>query len=107
MGLGFESQRNHKKPRFCEAFSFYIYLMPFVYILYSTKLNKHYVGACIDLQRRLYEHNIGHSKFTSTGVPWVIRYTEEHNTLPEAKKRELEIKKKKSRKYIEELIAKR
>ncbi len=42
--------------------------MPFVYIIYSGKLNKYYVGACIDLDRRLHEHNIGHSKFTATGL---------------------------------------
>lgn len=35
-----------------------------MYILYAEKLNKYYVGACTDLERRLYEHNIGHSKFT-------------------------------------------
>lgn len=40
-----------------------------LYILYSEKLNKCYIGACIDMQRRLYEHNIGHSKFTSLGIP--------------------------------------
>ncbi len=75
------------------------------YILYSEKLNKYYVGACIDLDRRLYEHNIGHSKFTSIGMPWVLKHTEFYDTLPLAKKREQEIKKKKSRKYIESLIA--
>jgi putative endonuclease len=78
--------------------------MAFVYILYSEKLNKYYVGACIDIERRLYEHNIGHSKFTSTGMPWQLMYTEEHATLQLAKRRELEIKKKKSRMYIEKLI---
>jgi putative endonuclease len=78
--------------------------MAFVYILYSEKLNKYYVGACIDIERRLYEHNIGHSKFTSTGMPWRLMYTEEHATLQLAKRRELEIKKKKSRMYIEKLI---
>ena len=78
--------------------------MPYTYILYSAKLNKYYVGACIDLERRLYEHNIGHSKFTSLGVPWELKYTEIFETLPEAKKRELVIKKKKSRKYIESLF---
>jgi putative endonuclease len=77
-----------------------------MYILYSEKLNKYYIGACIDLNRRLYEHNIGHSKFTSLGIPWKIVYTEEFLTLADAKKRELVIKKMKSRKYIEELIAK-
>ena len=78
--------------------------MPYIYILYSSKLNKYYVGACSDLERRLYEHNIGHSKFTSTGIPWVLKYSESFETLQEAKKRELMIKKMKSRKYIESLI---
>ncbi|MCY7293079.1 MAG: GIY-YIG nuclease family protein, partial [Ferruginibacter sp.] len=43
--------------------------MPFIYIIYSEKLNKYYTCACINLERRLYEHNIGHSKFTSVGLP--------------------------------------
>ena len=77
--------------------------MPVTYILYSTKLNKYYVGACIDIDRRLYEHNIGHSKFTSTGIPWQLMYTEEFETL-EANN-EKKIKDMKSRKYIESLIA--
>ncbi|MBS1585688.1 MAG: GIY-YIG nuclease family protein [Bacteroidetes bacterium] len=79
--------------------------MPFMYIIYSGKLNKYYVGACIDLKRLLYEHNIGHSKFTSTGVPWEIKHTEEFATLRDAKTREMEIKRKKSRRYIESLIS--
>jgi putative endonuclease len=77
-----------------------------MYILFSEKLNKYYVGACIDIERRLYEHSIGHSKFTALGVPWVLKYTEPFETLQEAKKRELYVKKMKSRKYIEDLIAK-
>ncbi|MFM9910695.1 MAG: GIY-YIG nuclease family protein, partial [Chitinophagaceae bacterium] len=44
--------------------------MPYTYILFSAKLNKYYVGACINLERRFYEHNIGHSKFTRPGIPW-------------------------------------
>ena len=78
--------------------------MAFVYIIYSEKINKYYIGACIDLQRRLYEHNIGHSKFTSTGIPWQLKFKEEFIDLLSAKKREMEIKKMKSRKYIEKLI---
>jgi putative endonuclease len=78
-----------------------------MYVLYSPKLNKYYVGACIDLDRRIYEHNLGRSKFTRLGVPWELKYSEEFPTLLEAKQRELKIKKMKSRKYIEELIAKR
>jgi putative endonuclease len=78
--------------------------MPFIYIIYSEKLDKYYTGACIHLERRLYEHNIGHSKFTSLGLPWILKYTETFSTLPLAKKRESEIKNKKSRLYIEKLI---
>jgi len=81
--------------------------MAFVYIIYSVKVNKYYVGACTNLERRLYEHNIGHSTFTSTGIPWELKYTEQFGSLLEAKKREKEIKNKKSRIYIENLIAKR
>jgi putative endonuclease len=78
--------------------------MPYTYILFSAKLNKYYVGACTDLQKRLHEHNIGHSRFTSTGIPWEIKYSESFETLQEAKKRELFIKRMKSRKYIESLL---
>ena len=78
--------------------------MPHVYIIYSIKLDRFYVGACTNLERRLHEHNIGHSKYTSIGTPWILKHTEIFETLPEAKKRELAIKKMKSRKYIENLI---
>ena len=80
--------------------------MPYMYILYSEKLNKYYIGSCTNMERRLYEHNIGHSKFTSLGTPWVVVYKEEFQLLVDAKKRELQIKNMKSRKYIEDLIAK-
>ena len=75
-----------------------------MYILFSYKLDKYYVGACIDLTRRLYEHNIGHSKYTSLGIPWQLVYKEEFSSLTEAKRRESYIKKMKSKKYIEKLI---
>ena len=79
--------------------------MPYMYILYSEKINKYYIGACINMERRLYEHNIGHSAFSSTGIPWEKKYAKYFDTLLEAKQFELKIKKMKSRKYIEALIA--
>ena len=81
--------------------------MAWVYILHSQKLDKYYVGACTDLDRRLFEHNLGHSKFTSTGIPWTLVYSEKLENLVLAKQRELKIKKMKSRAYIEDLIRKR
>ncbi|WP_111671302.1 GIY-YIG nuclease family protein [Algoriphagus litoralis] len=80
--------------------------MAWVYILYSKKIDKYYVGACSDLDRRIYEHSIGHSKFTSTGIPWELVYNEEWEDLSLAKQRELKIKKMKSRVFIERLIQK-
>jgi len=67
--------------------------MPYTYILYSEKLDKYYVGSCINLERRLYEHNIGHSKFTSSGIPWKIVYTEEFETTASARQRGIKNKK--------------
>ena len=80
--------------------------MAWVYILYSKKIDKYYVGACTDLDRRFYEHNLGRSKFTSTGIPWELVYSEEWEDLVLAKQRELKIKKMKSRVYIQEIIRK-
>ncbi|MBC7948941.1 MAG: GIY-YIG nuclease family protein [Chitinophagaceae bacterium] len=80
--------------------------MPFAYILYSVRLDKYYIGSCTNLERRLYEHNSGHSKFTSLGVPWQVVYLEEFEVLLDARRREMQIKRMKSRRYIEDLIAK-
>jgi putative endonuclease len=79
--------------------------MAFAYILYSEKLNKYYICACIDIDKRLLEHNTGLSKFTSRGIPWKLVYKEFFESSNDALKREREIKKKKSRKYIEYLMA--
>ncbi|MEJ8844481.1 GIY-YIG nuclease family protein [Lacibacter sp. H375] len=74
------------------------------YILFSVKLNKYYVGSTSDLERRLDDHNRGKEKFSSTGIPWELVYAEPFEELAMARRRELEIKKKMSRKYIESLI---
>ena len=99
MGPGFESQRDHLQEASASFF------MPYTYIIYFARLNKHYVGACTNMEPRLYEHTIGHSKFTSSGVPWVLKYSKDFATLQKAKRWELYIKKMKSRKYIEQLIS--
>jgi putative endonuclease len=74
------------------------------YILYSEKIDKYYVGSTDDLEWRLARHNKGWGKFTERGIPWRIVYSEQFDAKTEALKRKREIKKKKSRKYIEELI---
>ena len=77
----------------------------YCYILFSDKLNKYYVGSTTDIARRLEEHNRGKEKFTKSGCPWIIVYSEIFAELSDARKRETYIKKQKSRKYIEKLIS--
>ena len=76
----------------------------FTYIIYSRSRDRYYVGSCDTLERRLEDHNKGRSPYTSTGKPWVLQYFETFSSRSEARLREAEIKKKKSRKYIEFLI---
>ena len=72
-----------------------------IYILYSSKVDKYYVVESEDVNARLKSHLSGTSKFTSIADDWKLVYSEEYETRTEAIRREREIKKKKSRKYIE------
>ena len=78
--------------------------MYFVYVLYSKKLNKRYVGSSHDVNSRLNEHNNGKSKFTKAGVPWKLIYQESYPTNSEARKRELFLKSGAGRKFIDQLL---
>jgi len=78
--------------------------MYFVYVLYSKKLNKRYIGQTQNLTARVKEHNSGKSQFTSTGIPWELIYFEEHSTRSEAMKRERFLKTGQGRKFLDEII---
>ncbi|MCO6500009.1 MAG: GIY-YIG nuclease family protein [Vicingus serpentipes] len=80
--------------------------MCFTYILYSLKLDKYYTGyTCDDLHKRIAKHNSNHKGFTGGKGDWKLVYKEEFSSKKDAIEREREIKKKKSRKYIEYLIS--
>jgi putative endonuclease len=79
----------------------------YLYILYSKQVDRYYVGSTDDIQKRLQSHLSGISRYTAIAGDWVVVYSESFESRHEASKRELEIKKKKSRKYIEWLISKR
>jgi putative endonuclease len=76
----------------------------YCYILYSSKLDKYYIGSTTDIHRRLEEHNRRKEKFTAIGIPWILVYKEFFVNLQAARGREHYIKKMKSRKFIESLI---
>jgi len=76
-----------------------------VYILFSDIPNKYYIGSTENLELRIKHHNYGATPSTKSGAPnWKVVYSEKAADKPAARKREREIKKKKSRKYIEFLI---
>jgi putative endonuclease len=74
------------------------------YILYSASFDRYYIGHCENTTARLFRHNNKMVPSTKPTVPWHLVYYEEYTSRAEASRRELEIKKKKSRKYIEWLI---
>ncbi|MFD2202332.1 GIY-YIG nuclease family protein [Shivajiella indica] len=80
--------------------------MYFVYILYSSKTKKYYIGSTDDPKARFKHHNYGATPSTKSGAPdWEIFYQEILPDRTAALKRESEIKRKKSRKYIEWIIS--
>lgn len=81
--------------------------MNFFYILFSETLNQYYIGHTFEgLEERLLKHLSNHSGFTGKGKDWIVIYFEEFETKSLAYKRELEVKKWKSRIRIEKLINK-
>ncbi|HNQ67232.1 MAG TPA: GIY-YIG nuclease family protein [Bacteroidales bacterium] len=76
-----------------------------VYILYSKKLDRYYIGYTGDfLEERLRRHNCEHKGFTGSANDWKIVYFEIFEEKSLAMIREKKIKSWKSRKQIEEII---
>lgn len=76
-----------------------------VYILYSEKLNRYYIGETVDLENRINEHNTGlyGNSFTSKTGDWEIFISISCSDRIQARKIETHIKKMKSIKYIQDL----
>jgi putative endonuclease len=103
-GGRFESDILHtQKPK--QSLGFFIFTaMYYTYIIYSATLNKYYVGSCQNVEERLLDHLNSRSKYTKVAKDWELKHFETFLSRSEACKRELQIKKMKSRKYIENLI---
>jgi len=76
-----------------------------VYILECAN-GRYYAGSTNDLERRLAEHRRGHCHSTKYVLPVQLKAFIETETLKQARQLEYSIKKRKSRKHIEELIDK-
>jgi len=76
-----------------------------VYVLYSPKHHKIYIGYSSDLTNRMESHNFYSKKgYTSKFRPWEILFTEENPTKKEAMIRERQLKSAKGRAYIWEVV---
>ena len=81
--------------------------MFYVYVLWSNKLQKRYVGFTSDLTKRLSEHNSGKSPFTKNGLPWKLIYSEDYRMEIDARKRENILKSGVGRKFLDSQLLKK
>jgi putative endonuclease len=78
--------------------------MYYVYILFSEKLGKKYIGRTDDLRSRIKEHNRGDSSFTNRGIPWKLIYYEAFILKKDASKEELFLKSGQGRERLKYLL---
>ena len=76
-----------------------------VYVLYSQKFNKIYIGYTSDLVNRFLSHKeLATKGHTIKYRPWVIAHAEEFETKAEAMKREAQLKTANGRDFIWNII---
>ena len=56
----------------------------YVYILFSSSLNRYYIGSTNDVEERLNKHLSSGKGFTSKAKDWKVKYTESFETRSEA-----------------------
>ena len=76
----------------------------YIYIIYSGKLDRFYIGYSESPQTRLIKHNQKHKGYTGRANDWELVYTESFDTKEAAKGREKQLKSWKDRSLIESLI---
>ena len=74
-----------------------------VYILFSQKLTKYYVGSTLNLEQRLFQHNHGKTPFTKTGIPWIHIFSISVENRSQAILLETKIKKRGIERYLKDI----
>ncbi|RAJ09139.1 GIY-YIG nuclease family protein [Arenibacter echinorum] len=74
----------------------------FVYILYSEKRSRYYVGQTTDIDKRLKRHNLGIVPSTKSGTPWELVLQLEVLSRSEALILERRIKKRGAKRFIDD-----
>jgi len=76
-----------------------------VYVLFSRKYRKIYIGYSSNLAQRFLSHNeLSNKGYTKRYRPWIIAFTEEYEDKYEALKRERFLKTGKGREWVWEKI---
>ena len=76
-----------------------------VYVLYSEKYDKLYIGCTSNLKQRLLSHNeFARKGWTVKYRPWKLIYSEELINKSAAMKREKELKSHKGRDFLRSLL---
>ncbi len=76
-----------------------------VYVLYSRKFAKIYIGMTNNLEQRFLSHNeLSNKGWTKNFRPWEIVYKEEYSAKSDALIREKELKSYKGREFIRKQI---
>lgn len=73
-----------------------------VYILYSQKSSRYYVGQTADIDKRYKRHNNGFVPSTKSGVSWNLIKTIDVQNRSEALKLEKKIKKRGIKRFLED-----
>ena len=77
----------------------------YVYVLQSESTGQYYVGHTKNLEERVKRHRHGRSRFTKWRGRFKLAYIEEYRSRSAAAQREAQIKARKSRSYIQQLIS--
>jgi len=74
-----------------------------VYVIKSAKNKFRYVGITKDVEKRMKQHNNGHSKSTQNYKPFQLIYIENFQNYKEARKKEIFLKSGQGRKFLDKL----
>ncbi len=73
-----------------------------VYILFSDKSSRYYVGQTADIEDRLKRHNSGSVNSTKYGMPWKVVLQIKVSNRSEAMALETKIKKRGAKRFIDD-----
>ena len=77
----------------------------YLYVLYSERISKYYIGISRDPEKRLSYHNSANKGWTRRGRPWKLVYIQGFIDEKSAHKAEKFVKSQKSKKFIEKVVS--